>query len=216
MKTPEIPIAKEGYPFCLFAAFVTLALAVLQYDLLALVALVMTALVVNFFRDPERFVPQDEDTIVSPADGRVILVEPVHDERFLKAQAYRVSIFMNVFNVHVNRVCFPGTVADIQYSPGRFYNAGTDRGGLENESCAVTLETANGQRLTMVQIAGLLARRIVCWTEKGDMLARGQRFGMIRFGSRVDLYLPQRVQIEVRVGQKVRAGESIIGYLPSA
>ena len=214
MKKPQVPVALEGYPFIGFAGLTTLVLALLDYDCAALLSLGVTAFVLYFFRDPERIAPEEEDVIVSPADGKVIIIEKVFDNRFLKEHAYKVSIFMNVFNVHVNRVPFPGTVARVQYFPGKFFSADTERGGLENESCAMTLETASHRRFAVVQVAGLIARRIVCWATKGDLLGRGERFGLIRFGSRVDLYLPQQVQLEVAVGQKVRAGESVLGYLP--
>ena len=216
MKEPQIPIAKEGYPFILFAFFVTVVLAFLGYDILTLVSLVIAAFVLNFFRDPERIVPEDQDAIVSPADGKVIIIDKVFDDRFINEQAYKVSIFMNIFNVHVNRVPFPGKVSRIQYSAGKFYSADSDKAALENEYCAVVLTTDANKKMAFVQMAGLIARRIVCWAEKDDTLKRGQRFGLIRFGSRVDLYLPLDTQLEVTVGQKIVAGESIIGYLPGA
>jgi len=214
MKKPQVPVALEGYPFIGFAALTTLVLAILDYDCSALLALFTTAFVLYFFRDPERVTPEDEDVLVSPADGKVILIEKVFDDRFVKEHVYKVSIFMNVFNVHVNRAPCPGTVTQVQYSPGMFFSANTERGALENEACALTLETRSNRRIAVVQVAGLIARRIVCWAGKGDRLMRGERFGLIRFGSRVDLYLPQQTQLEVSVGQKVRAGETILGYLP--
>ncbi len=213
MKTPRVPVAQEGYPFIGFAAFTTLVLAILGYDLIALPTLGLTAFILYFFRDPERISPEEEDVLVSPADGKVILVEKVFDDKFVKEHVYKVSIFMNVFNVHVNRTPFSGEVKKIQYFPGMFYSANTDRGALENEACAITMLTKNKKKLAFVQVAGLVARRIVCWATKGDELVRGERFGLIRFGSRVDLYLPLSIQLEVEVGQKVRAGESVLGYL---
>ncbi|MHB1184487.1 MAG: phosphatidylserine decarboxylase family protein [Desulfurivibrionaceae bacterium] len=214
MKKPQVPVALEGYPFIGFAALTTLVLAILDYDCSALLALFTTAYVLYFFRDPERVIPEDEDVLVSPADGKVILIEKVFDDRFVKEHVYKVSIFMNLFNVHVNRVPCPGTVTQVQYSPGMFFSANTERGALENEACALTLETRSNRKIAVVQVAGLIARRIVCWAGKGDRLMRGERFGLIRLGSRVDLYLPQQTQLEVSVGQKVRAGETILGYLP--
>lgn len=213
MKKPQIPVALEGYPFIGFAAFTTLVLAILGYDFFALLLMFLTAFVLYFFRDPERISPEDEDALVSPADGKVILIEKVFDDRFVKEHAYKVSIFMNVFNVHVNRMPFSATVTRVQYSPGLFFSANTERGALENEACGLILDTKNNRKIAVVQIAGLIARRIVCWAVKGDSLERGERFGLIRFGSRVDLYLPQQVQLEVSLGQKVRAGETVIGYL---
>ena len=213
MKEPQVPVAREGYPFIAFAALATVVTAILGYDLIALSTLFLTAFIIYFFRDPERISPEEDDVIVSPADGKIILIEEVFDERFVKEHAYKISIFMNIFNVHVNRAPFPGAVMQIQYSPGAFYSANTERGALENEACAITIGTESGSRMAVVQVAGLVARRIVCWTTKGDKLFRGQRFGLIRFGSRVDLYLPLHAHLEVSVGQKVRAGESILGYL---
>jgi len=213
MIEPRIPVAREGYPFIFFAGFATLVAAILGFVLATLLLLALTAFVLYFFRDPERVSPQDEDALVSPADGKVILVERVFDDRFSKEHAYKVSIFMNVFNVHVNRAPFPGRVERIIYSPGAFFSADTERGALQNESCAMVMTTPSARRMAVVQVAGLIARRIVCWATPGDDLGRGQRFGLIRFGSRVDLYLPITTQLEVLVGQKVRAGESVLGYL---
>lgn len=213
MKKPKIPVAGEGLPFIAFSAFVTVVFAMLDYDILAMSFMMLTAFVLYFFRDPSRIDPCEEDAFVSPADGKVILVEKVYDDRFVNEHVYKVSIFMNVFNVHVNRTPFAGKVESIKYSPGRFYSANTERGALENEFCAVTMVTESDQRFAFVQVAGLIARRIVCWAEKGDALTRGQRFGLIRFGSRVDLYLPLKTQLEVSPGQKVSAGETVLGYL---
>jgi phosphatidylserine decarboxylase len=213
MKKPQIPIAREGIPFIAFIAFVTLILTLLGYDLLALLALLLTAFVTYFFRDPERITPDDEDVVVSPADGKVILVEKIFDDRFVNEHVYKISIFMSVFDVHVNRLPLDGEVEKIVYTPGSFYAANTDQGGLANEHCALILNTKKNFRYAVVQVAGLVARRIVCWVEKGDRVERGSRFGLIRFGSRVDIYLPQHLQVEVRSGQRLKAGETVIGYL---
>ena len=213
MKEPQIPVTREGYPFIAFAGFMTLIFAVLEYELIAIIGIVLTGFVVNFFRDPERIGPNEEDAFVAPADGKVILVEKVFDEKYLQEHAYKISIFMNVFDVHVNRLPFAGEVEKIIYSPGKFYAANSDQAALENENCAVVMSTTGNFRYAVVQVAGLLARRIVCWTEKGDTLERGARYGMIRFGSRVDIFLPQQVQIEVATGKTVKAGETILGYI---
>ena len=213
MKVAQIPVAREGYPFIVFSAFATFIFALLGYDLIALITLFLTGFVIYFFRDPERISPDDEDVVVAPADGKIILVEKIFDDRFVNEHVYKISIFMSVFDVHVNRVPFAGEVEKIQYGPGSFYAANTDQAGLANEHCGVILATEKNFRYAVVQIAGLLARRIVCWVEKGDTIERGKRFGMIRFGSRVDLYLPQNIQLEVSSGQKVKAGETVIGYL---
>jgi phosphatidylserine decarboxylase len=214
MKTPRIPVAREGYPFILFAAFAALIAALLDYDSAAVISVSATAFTLYFFRDPERWVTDAENALVSPADGKIIILEKIFDDKFVKAQVYKVSIFMDVFSVHVNRTPFSGTVQEIIYTPGRFYSADSVRGALENETCAVILETVGKRKLAFVQMAGLVARRIVCWAEKGDTLVRGQRFGLIRFGSRVDLYLPLEMQLDVKLGDKVRAGETILGHFP--
>ena len=213
MKAARVPVAREGYPFILAMGFVSLVSAILHFALAAILFLVISLFCLYFFRDPERVAPVDDDAIVSPADGKVILIEKVFDEHFVREHVYKVSIFMNIFNVHVNRVPFPGRVVDIKYAPGTFYAANTERGALANESCGVVVECKPDWRYAVVQVAGVIARRIVCRAERGDELARGERFGLIRFGSRVDLYLPQNVQLEVEVGQKVKAGESVLGYL---
>src|SRR5210317_172827 len=214
MKVAQIPVAREGYPYIAFIAFTTFIFALLEYDLIALIMLFLTGFVVYFFRDPDRISPDDEDVVVSPADGKVILVEKIFDDRFVNEHVYKISIFMSVFDVHVNRTPYSGRVEKIVYTPGSFYAANTDQGGLANEHCGVVLSTAKDFRYAVVQVAGLVARRIVCWAEKGDKIERGSRFGLIRFGSRVDIYLPQQMQLEVRSGQRVRAGETVIGYIP--
>ena len=214
MKDPQIPVAREGYPFIVFIAFATLISALLGYEFIAVILLFLTGFVFYFFRDPERMIPDADDAVVSPADGKVILVEKIFDDRILNEHVYKVSIFMSIFDVHVNRLPFAGKVEKIQYVPGSFYAANTDQGGLANEHCAVILSISDNIRCAVVLVAGLVARRIVCWAEKGDTIKRGDRFGLIRFGSRVDIYMPQKVQLEVRSGQRVRAGETIIGYIP--
>ncbi len=214
MKKPTIPVALEGIPFIGFCAFLTLIAAILQYQYVVLGGLFLTTFCLYFFRDPERVSPMDNDAVVSPADGKVIIIDKIYDDRFTQDHVYKVSIFMNVFNVHVNRIPFAGTVANISYSPGKFYSADSDKGALENEACTLTIETKNGYKYGMTQVAGLIARRIVCWAEKNDSFRTGERFGLIRFGSRVDLYLPLKTNLEISLGQKVKAGETILGYLP--
>ncbi|MBA3014220.1 MAG: phosphatidylserine decarboxylase family protein [Proteobacteria bacterium] len=215
MKSIRIPVANEGVPFILFAAFATVIMALLNQQVATLTGLAVTAFVLYFFRDPSRIVPNDDLALISPADGRIIVIDPkVHDDRFLMADVQKISIFMNVFDVHVNRTPITGTVEQIIYSSGKFYSADSMRAGLENETCALILSTIGNRRLACVQMAGLIARRIVCWAEKGDTLTKGSRFGMIRFGSRVDLYLPAELRIEVKNGQRVKAGETILGRFP--
>jgi phosphatidylserine decarboxylase len=210
MTRPRIPIAQEGYPFIAFSAFVTLITAILSYEVLAWPALLVTSFVVAFFRDPERMTDAEPEELISPADGKIILIEEQFDDTYLQEQSIKISIFMNVFNVHVNRIPMDGTVQEIHYKPGRFYSADSNKGALLNERCGVTLKTKTGQRMVFVQVAGLIARRIVNWLEPEDAVQRGERFGLIRFGSRVDLYLPVTSKISVKIGQKVSAGKTSI------
>jgi phosphatidylserine decarboxylase len=163
-----------------------------------------------FFRDPERTAPADDRAIISPADGRVVAVVAEREDRFLDVMATRVSIFMSPLDVHVNRSPVTGTVRQVQHTEGKFRAAFSDKSSLDNERNAVVLESG-GKRYLMVQIAGALARRIVCHVGPGDRLERGQRFGMIMFGSRVDVFLPPGVQPTVSKGERVRAGLSVLG-----
>lgn len=209
----KVPIAKEGIPFILIAVAVTVFVFWLSGSVFARVPfLLITAFVVAFFRDPERIIPADENAIVSPADGRVIKAERVMEARILKAEALKISIFMNVFNVHVNRFPATGRIRRIIYNPGKFFSADLDKASLENEQNALVVEGPGGRLFAFNQIAGLIARRIVCRVSEGMTLKRGERFGLIRFGSRVDVYLPADCRVTVKIGQKVSAGSSIIGY----
>jgi phosphatidylserine decarboxylase len=174
----------------------------------------LTLLVICFFRDPERVIPPGEKAVLSPADGRVVQVQPCVEERFLKGPAIKVSVFMSVFNVHVNRSPLKGRIIDSAYARGKFLRADLNQASFSNEQNALLVETAEGVRLLVVQIAGLIARRIVCWVKKGDAVERGQRFGLIRFGSRLDIYLPEKTALQVQLGQKALAGQTILGYLP--
>ncbi len=214
MLTPKVPVAKEGVPFIGFAAFCTLIFAALGLTLLTFGGLIVTLFILMFFRDPERFSPNQENALISPADGKIILIEKVYDDKFLQRDAFKVSIFMNVFNVHVNRSPYSGKVEKILHEPGKFYSADSEKGALHNENCATLLTTESGDKIAFVQVAGLIARRIVCWLEPGDTIKRGSRYGLIRFGSRVDLYLPLSCNITMEKGQKVRAGETILGLMP--
>ena len=212
MQEPRIPLADEGIPFAGFAALATLVFALLGWSFPAVVLLCLTWFILYFFRDPVRVTPQEESAIVSPADGKIIKVAEVEDERFLKKRVRKISIFMNVFNVHVNRLPLTGTVETVRLRPGRFFAADDAKAELHNETCAISVLTPDCGRYAVVQMAGLIARRIVCRAEPGDELKTGERFGLIRFGSRVDLYLPLEAHIKAQVGDKVRAGETLLGY----
>jgi phosphatidylserine decarboxylase len=207
----RIPVAREGYPFILIALFCIIVVWLVGLKWLEFLFVPLGVFVVAFFRDPEREIPKDAGSITSPADGRVIKVELIKDEKFLKTDVLRICIFMNVFNVHVNRAVASGKVVDVIYNPGKFFNASLDKASMHNEQNAVIMED-RGRRFAFNQIAGLIARRIVCYAKPGMSYEKGQRFGLIRFGSRVDVYLPAGCRPAVKVSEKVRAGSSILGY----
>jgi phosphatidylserine decarboxylase len=209
-------IAPEGIPFVLGAAAATAALYLLWPKSLppAVIGLLLTAFMAWFFRDPERFPPIEPGAVVSPADGRIVFCGDVPPGRYNAEPGKKVSVFMSVFDVHVNRAPVSGKVVAVRYNPGKFLAANVDKASLENEQNGVVLETAGGRRVSYVQIAGLIARRIVCDLSEGDSVQQGQRVGMIRFGSRVDVLLPASAVLRVRAGDRVRAGESILGVLP--
>ena len=207
------PVAREGYPFIFGSAFATAIVAVLGLYELALFFLVVTFFVSFFFRDPERVIPEEKGAVVSPADGKVVDVSVVKESDFAAEKMLKVSIFMSVFNVHVNRIPDNGRVTDIIYYPGKFLSANLDKASRDNERNAVTLEISRSRKLIVVQVAGLIARRIICKIRKGDRLSRGDRFGMICFGSRLDVYLPPDTAPAVSVGDKVLAGTSVLGHL---
>jgi len=205
------PVAKAGYPFIFASAFATAIFALLGMSGLAVVGLLVTGCICLFFRDPDRLVPQGEGIIVSPADGKVIKVQALERTPYFDGRCTRISIFMSVFNVHVNRVPHEGTIRKVTYHPGKFFAANLDKASTDNEHNALLLESPTGKQVGFVQIAGLVARRIICAVQSGDVLKRGQRFGMICFGSRLDIYLPVDTQIRVAIGDNVHAGSSILG-----
>jgi phosphatidylserine decarboxylase len=209
---PHPIIAREGWPFIAIAVAVALALSYLGAAWLAAIAWLAVAFCVQFFRDPARAVPAQPNAVLCPADGRVVKVGPARDP-YVDRDALLVSVFMNVFNVHSNRSPVDGEVKGAWYSAGSFVNAALDKASTENERNALHLRTASGADVTVVQIAGLIARRILCYAKAGDRLARGQRYGFIRFGSRVDVYLPPSARPRVAVGDKVRATETVIAEL---
>ncbi len=213
MRKEQTPIAVEGYPFIAVAAFVTVVVALLGWKILAVVALVVTLFIVYFFRNPERIVPEDELAVIAPADGKIIYVGLSREEH-LDAEVTKISIFMSVFNVHVNRAPISGRVIDSFYHRGKFYDVRDERATFENERSGLVVESVAGKKIVVVQVAGLIARRIVCYLNKGDAMVRGERYGLIRFGSRLDIYLPSDADLRVAVGEKTVAGETILGYLP--
>ncbi len=209
----KIPLAVEGYPFMLIALVITvLVFWASRSWILGGFFFALFVFVVAFFRDPMRDIPSDPDSIVSPADGRVVIVKKVFDDRFTNRETMKISIFMNLFNVHVNRAPASGRVQRVVYNPGKFFSANLDKASLENEQNAVIATGPDGQVFVFNQIAGLVARRIVCRLKAGMDISKGKRFGLIRFGSRLDVYLPVGSRIAVKVGDKVSAGTSILGY----
>jgi len=208
-----IKIAPEGYPFIL--GFLVLAILMgLFAPWGAVIPIALALFMVYFFRDPERRVPEEEDVFVSPADGKVILIQNVFEEKFLKGDAVEVSIFMSPLNVHVNRAPCDGSVQTVGYTPGKFLSAFKHEASLQNENIAMLLDTKYGKVLVR-QVAGFLARRAVCRVKPGDSLRMGERYGIIKFSSRLDLYLPKSAQIKVKLGDKVKAGETVIGEIAS-
>ena len=209
---PHPLIAKEGWPF-LGAAVAASLLVTIKFGLLwAFPLWVISLFILQFFRDPPRVIPAGESNVLSPADGRIVAIEPV-DDPYLNRRALKISVFMNVFNVHSNRAPVDGMVKQRWYNPGAFVNAALDKASVENERNALWIQTPSGQDVTCVQVAGLIARRILCYVEPGAALKRGQRYGFIRFGSRVDVYLPLNAQARVVIGEKVSATETILAQL---
>jgi phosphatidylserine decarboxylase len=209
---PHPLVAREGWPFLTAAVLVALALTWLAPCWLAALAWLVALFILQFFRDPPREIPTQGNAVLCPADGRVIKVEPARDP-YLDRDSLKISVFMNVFNVHSQRSPVDGKVKKIWYNRGRFLNAAVDKASTENERNALHLTTANGETVTCVQVAGLVARRILCYVNAGDTLTRGQRYGFIRFGSRVDVYLPVSARACVTIGQKVRATETVLAEL---
>jgi phosphatidylserine decarboxylase len=213
-----VPIHREGYRFIAIFAGVTLVLFWLHLTPLAWLGVVLTLWCAYFFRDPERVTPLRDGLVISPADGRVSAIEEVVPPAELdlpREAVTRISVFMNVFDVHVNRSPLDATIRRITYVPGTFINADLDKASLDNERQALTLERDDGRLIGVVQIAGLVARRIVKFVDEGDQLAAGQRFGLIRFGSRVDVYLPKGAKALACIGQKAIAGETVLADLAS-
>lgn len=212
-----VPIHPEGYKFIAIFAVVTIVLGLL-WEPLFWIGLILTGWCAYFFRDPERMTPLDDDLVVSPADGTVssiVRMTPPAELGLGETEMLRISVFMNVFNCHVNRAPAAGQVARVIYREGKFLNADLDKASSENERNGLVIETAHGE-IGVVQVAGLVARRILCWTKPADRLAAGERFGLIRFGSRLDVFLPLGARPLVTVGQTATAGETMIAEFNSA
>jgi phosphatidylserine decarboxylase len=212
MMYPHPIIAKEGWPYLALVGAVTLLVHYLGGSTGAWPLWIIFIFVLQFFRDPQRIAALGRDLVLSPADGRIVVVEKANDP-YAGREALKISVFMNVFNVHSNRSAVSGLVKEIQYFPGKFVNADLDKASTENERNAVVID-ANGQIVTLVQVAGLIARRILCYIHVGDRLKAGERYGFIRFGSRVDVYLPLTAEPLVSVGDKVFATNTALARVP--
>ncbi|OFZ72407.1 MAG: phosphatidylserine decarboxylase [Betaproteobacteria bacterium RBG_16_64_9] len=209
---PHPFIAREGWIFVAITVLGALVVAGFAGWGWSVPFWLVALFVVQFFRDPPRSAPDDPRAVLAPADGRIVSVGRARDT-WLERDAMKVSVFMNVFNVHSNRSPADAEVRQVWYHAGRFFNAALDKGSTENERNALWLKTPGGADLTCVQVAGLIARRILCYVKAGDRLARGERFGFIRFGSRVDLYLPMQAQVTAALGDKVYAGCSVVAIM---
>jgi phosphatidylserine decarboxylase len=215
MNTPHYPhpiIAREGWPF--LAGSILIALLVTMWSPGWSIPLwIIAVFVLQFFRDPARAGSTAINAVLSPADGRIVVVEHTRDP-YADREALKISVFMNVFNVHSNRSPVDGKVQSVEYFPGKFFNAALDKASLENERNAMVIQTESGHLVTATQVAGLVAKRILCYAKVGDTLARGQRYGFIRFGSRVDVYLPPGSRPRVAIGDKVSATSTVLAELP--
>ncbi len=208
------PLAREGLPFLAIAGGLAAGFWYLGWTALFVFSLALFLFVAYFFRDPRRTPSGEPNAVYTPADGTVLQVsEPPANANPLGGPAVKVSVFMSVFSVHVNRAPFSGRIGSVLYRPGKFFSAHLDKASEQNEQNTITLDTPDRRKIVFTQIAGLIARRIVCWVQQGDEVEAGQRFGLIRFGSRVDLYLPGDTRVVVKPRQKVKAGQTVIGYL---
>ena len=212
MMYPHPIIAKEGWPYLALVGGIACVVQYLGGTFWSWPLWIIFIFVLQFFRDPQRIAPLGRDLVLSPADGRIVVVEKTQDP-YAGRDALKISVFMNVFNVHSNRSSINGLVKEVQYFPGKFVNADLDKASTENERNAVVID-ANGHLVTLVQVAGLIARRILCYIHVGDRLKAGERYGFIRFGSRVDVYLPLTAEPLVSVGDKVFATNTALARLP--
>ncbi len=208
------PVAREGIPFIALGLFVTILFTFLCLHILSFLTGLLTLFIIFFFRDPARRSPVSDKAVLTPADGTILRVQHFEDDKNpLGEPTIKISVFMSLFNVHVNRIPIMGKISEIVYHSGKFFSAHLDKASEKNEKNLITLQTGDGRKIVFVQIAGLIARRIVCWIKEGDHVKMGQRFGLIRFGSRLDIYLPKDTRVTVQPRDKVKAGETILGHL---
>ena len=208
---PHPIIAREGWPYLGAAAVVSVLVSFWSFSW-SIPLWITTLFILQFFRDPPRTAPTQANAVLSPADGRIVSVEKVFDP-YAKRESLKISVFMNVFNVHSNRAPVDGTIESVAYFPGKFVNADLDKASLDNERNAIVIRRPDGVVVTSVQVAGLIARRILCYVKNGEVLSRGQRYGFIRFGSRVDVYLPPEARPRVTIGDKVSATTTILAEI---
>jgi phosphatidylserine decarboxylase len=207
-------VAREGFPFVIVSCILTLLFVCLGLVFVSVLAGIVSLFMILFFRDPERNNTAPNKAVLTPADGRILKIQHIDDNNNpLGEPAIMVGIFMSILNVHVNRIPVRGIIKDITYRPGKFLSANLDKASEQNESNRITLQTSDSRKVVLIQIAGLIARRIVCWAKNGDLMEPGQRFGLIRFGSRLEVYLPYDTQITAQLRQKVIGGKTIIGYM---
>jgi phosphatidylserine decarboxylase len=209
-----IPVVREGMPFIAALGGAAVLTGAVGWTAAAIVLGSATLFTGWFFRNPRRESPCTQGAVVSPGDGKIIAIEEDYEPRFLKEQAMRISIFLNIFDVHVNRIPCDGTIVDILYQPGRFVAANLPDATLSNEQNALMIRAVSGAKVLCVQVAGLIARRIVCWASPGETVACGERFGLIRFGSRVDLFVPKGSILRAAVGDRVQGGKDLLALLP--
>jgi len=206
-------IAHEGFPFIILSLAFTVLAAYFGIIWMTIILVAITVFIITFFRNPERCFQDEDKLVICPADGKIIRIEEVDVQGTITGRFKKISIFMNVFNVHVNRAPYNGTIEKIHYHKGKFLSANLDKASVENERNEIMIRTKDGRVIWAVQIAGLIARRIVCWTRDGANIKKGERFGLIRFGSRVEVFLPTDSRIVVNLDDKVRAGQTPLGYL---
>ena len=212
IKKTKMPIAVEGLKLIIPLAFFTIIMFILGWDILGFILLIITLFITFFFRDPRREVPQGKNIVISPADGKIVAIKDIHENDYLKQDVKQISIFLSIFDVHVNRVPVSGKIESIKYNPGKFHIAALPKASLENEHTAMIISDGN-TKILVKQIAGFIARRIVCNVKPGDVIKKGERYGLICFGSRVDIFLPPDAEIKVKMGDKVKGGINIIALL---
>jgi phosphatidylserine decarboxylase len=207
------PVAIAGYPFIIISVIAVVLFAIWNLKWLMGISVLILIFMVFFFRDPNRPIPEGPGIVLAPADGKIISIEKVSETPFLPERSWKLSIFMTIFNVHINRIPFSGKVAEIRYSRGNFLPADKQTASEQNEKNMIWLQTGDKKNICVVQVAGLIARRIVCRLKGMEEVVRGEKFGLICFGSRVDTYLPENAEITVKLGDRVQGGTSIIGYM---